>query len=66
MEFVKWLYGQIEISACECGSRYHRNRLEQPTDVNRAFEYFISGVDDVKDRTKQQAEEVRSVKRTGV
>ena len=30
--------------------------------VNLAFEYFSSGVDDVKDRIKQQAEEPRRVK----
>ena len=31
-------------------------------DVNRAFEYFSSRVDDVKDRTRQQAEEIHSVR----
>ena len=34
-------------------------------DVNRAFEYFSSRVGDVKDRTKQQSEELRSVKAKG-
>ena len=31
-------------------------------DVNRAFEYFSSRVDDVKSGTKQQSEEIRNVK----
>ena len=32
------------------------------SDVNRAFEYFSSRVDDVKDRTRQQEEELHGVK----